>query len=90
MVGMTGAVDKSVCGTGLEAADHPGLTREQLIDRILALNGTATAEFLARFTGPALTAYLEHLICAQTPRGRQSGWTRRGDSPAIVSFETAD
>jgi len=59
------------------------LTREQVVDRIITINPTATAEFLDHFNHESLGKYLDHLIAASGPRGRQSAWARPGDSPAI-------
>lgn len=59
------------------------LTREQVVDRIITINPTATAEFLDHFSEVSLGKYLDHLIAASGPRGPQSRWDRPGDSPAI-------
>ncbi len=64
------------------------LNREQVIDRIVTINTSATSAFLERFETASLHRYLEHLDVASGPRGRSSGWIRPGDSRAIVSFET--
>lgn len=61
------------------------LTREQVVERIITLNATATAEFLDRFGDEELMRYLEHLQAAQVPRGRGARWSRPGGTPAIVS-----
>lgn len=63
------------------------LTREQVVDRIITINPTATAEFLARFSERSLRAYLAHLQSATQPRGPGARWERPGDSPAIVARE---
>jgi hypothetical protein len=63
------------------------LTRSQVIDRIVAINTSATTAFLERFETPSLHRYLEHLDVASGPRGRLSAWQRPGDSPAIMTFE---
>lgn len=60
------------------------LTREQVVDRIITLNPSASPEFLDRFPEPALDEYLRRLDSAQEPRGRRATWVRRGSSPAIV------
>jgi hypothetical protein len=60
------------------------LTREQVVDRILTMNPTATTDFLGDFPESSLLAYLEHLLAASQPRGRSARWVRPGDSPAIV------
>lgn len=62
----------------------PLLTREQLVEQILAHNPSAASVALERFDGNALAVYLQHLLAAQTPRGRAARWLRPGDTPAIV------
>ncbi|MGP1271890.1 MAG: hypothetical protein ACTS22_01010 [Phycisphaerales bacterium] len=63
--------------------------RESCIRRIIELNPSATAEFLAQFSAEQLALYLEHLLSAQSPRGRQSVWSRPGDTPAIMLRRSA-
>jgi hypothetical protein len=63
------------------------LTREQVVDRIITINPTATAQFLERFKPESLEKYLDHLVVASGPRGGHSRWMRPGDSPAIVTRE---
>ncbi|MBX3357246.1 MAG: hypothetical protein KF745_02340 [Phycisphaeraceae bacterium] len=65
------------------------LTRPQIVDRILSMNPSATAGFLDRFTDRALSVYLDHLVSAQRPRGRDAVWERPGDTPAILSVPVA-
>ncbi|MEO0511729.1 MAG: hypothetical protein AAF108_02380 [Planctomycetota bacterium] len=60
------------------------LTREQLIDRIVAVNPTATELFLSSFSDDELGSYLDHLTVAQAPRTSQSRWTRRPGVPAVA------
>ena len=67
-----------------------GLTREQVVDRIMTINPTAAAEFLARFKSQSLANYLEHLLSAQQPRGRGARWVRPDESPAIMVAERRD
>jgi len=81
-----GARAESPAGASAEAR----LTREQMVERILDLNKSATNDFLDRFEDPPLRNYLDHLIAASSPRGAQSRWIRRGDTPAIVSRESDD
>lgn len=64
------------------------LTREQVVDRILALNPTASTEYLSGFPETSLTVYLEHLVVTSGPRGRHAIWVRPGDSPAIMGRES--
>lgn len=61
------------------------LNREQVVQRIMALNTTATADFLSGFGDGALREYLEHLRVAQVPRGPGAAWSRPGAAPGIVS-----
>jgi len=69
----------------LESASSPSrLTREQVVDRIISINPTATANFLERFSEDSLEKYLSHLVIASGPRGGHSRWMRPGDSPAIM------
>jgi hypothetical protein len=62
------------------------LTRPQLIDRIIAINPSASEQFLARFEDRQLSGYLDHLHAVQEPRGGTAArWVRPADSPAIVA-----
>lgn len=65
----------------------PALSRLQLLDRILVINGTATKAYLETFSDLALARYLAHLETIDSPRGGR--WERPGDSPAILVRETA-
>jgi len=68
----------------LGRAETP-LSREQVMERIMSINPTATVHFLGRFADRALRGYLDHLSMVQEPRGRCcQPWVRPGDSPAIV------
>lgn len=53
-----------------------GLSRTQIVDRILTINTSATADFLDRFDTPSLGAYLDHLAVASQPRGALARWVR--------------
>lgn len=66
------------------------LSKMQITERIIAINPTATTDFLNAFGAKALKRYLEHLTAAQEPRGRRAWWLRPGDSPAIVSRAARD
>lgn len=66
------------------------LTREQVVDRIITINPTATTSFLAGFSEASLGRYLDHLVATSCPRGRHARWLRPGDSPAIVARERRD
>jgi hypothetical protein len=59
------------------------LSREQVLDRIISINPTATLAFLERFSEQRLEKYLDHLVAASGPRGGHSRWMRPGDAPAI-------
>jgi hypothetical protein len=63
------------------------LTREQVVDRIISINPTATVEFLNSFKDPALGHYLDHLVATSAPRGRHARWLRHHETPAILSRE---
>ncbi|MEQ8843287.1 MAG: hypothetical protein RIB58_00410 [Phycisphaerales bacterium] len=58
------------------------LTREQVVDRIITINRSASPAFLEKFAEPQLRHYLEHLT--HTEQGRNVPWIRRGETPAIV------
>lgn len=45
------------------------LSREQLLDRIMTLNPSATSEFLSRFADTDLDEYLARLTTARGARG---------------------
>ena len=64
--------------------DNPiRLNREQVVERIMSLNATATEDYLGKFADHDLRDYLRHLQVAQDPRG--AAWSRPGRTPAIVS-----
>ena len=69
--------------TTLSHAPSPALSREQVVDQIITINTSATAEFLAQFDDELLRKYLEHLNFTQGPRGSAS-WDRPNDAPAIM------
>ena len=58
------------------------LTREQVVDRIITINRSASPAFLERFEEPQLRHYLDHLT--HTEQRRNVPWIRRGETPAIV------
>lgn len=60
---------------------QPRLTREQVVDRIITINPTATADFLNRFQDQSLELYLERLSSSMR---RGASWVRRGETPAIT------
>lgn len=63
-----------------------GLTRTQLLERIMDLNTTASEEYLDSFSEGSLARYLAHLESAGSPRGGR--WERIAETPAIVVRET--
>lgn len=58
------------------------LTREQVVDRIITINRSASPAFLERFADPQLRHYLDHLT--HTEQRRNIPWVRTGETPAIV------
>ncbi len=66
------------------------LTREQIVDRILVLNPTASVDFLDSFTDEGLRAYFSRLQHAHRPRGRASVWTRPVGPRAIGCWVARD
>jgi len=65
------------------------LSREKVVDQILTINRSATADYLSQFAEPQLNNYLDHLLNTQNPRGRDSRWDRPGDAPAIMTRRRA-
>lgn len=76
----------------LDAAQPEGapLSREQIVCRLLDLAPGLSAERLVGFEAPALRLYMDHLSAARAPRGRESRWTRPGDTPAILKRDPRD
>ena len=66
-------------------APRADLTREQIVDQIITINQSATAQYLDQFERRSLDTYLDHLLSAQQPRGPHSRWDRPGDTPAMMS-----
>ncbi|MBC7771341.1 MAG: hypothetical protein H7210_02485 [Pyrinomonadaceae bacterium] len=66
------------------------LTREQVVDRILSMNTTASTDFLGSFSDSALRDYLDHLQSATIPRGPQARWVRRPGTRAVVMSESRE
>ncbi|MFI4897012.1 MAG: hypothetical protein ACIARR_04220 [Phycisphaerales bacterium JB059] len=60
------------------------LSREQVMEQILSINPSAGRRFLEQFGQDRLGDYLERLIRVRSPRGAESRFVRRGDTPAIV------
>ncbi|MDF1809882.1 MAG: hypothetical protein P1U42_09330 [Phycisphaerales bacterium] len=69
----------------LPCAPRVELSREQVVDQIIAINQSATAQYLEQFEQKSLDTYLDHLLSAREPRGRDARWDRPGDAPAIMS-----
>jgi hypothetical protein len=69
----------------LKPAPRGALSREQVVDQIMAINQSATAGYLAQFSHDSLGTYLDHLLNCQQPRGAHARWDRPGDAPAIMS-----
>jgi len=60
------------------------MSRDQVLDEIISINPSATAEFLAQFADELLKKYLDHLLYTQAPRAGSGAWDRPDDSPAIM------
>lgn len=73
----------------LNPAPRVHLSREQVVDQILTINHSATADYLTQFAEPELNKYLDHLLNSQEPRGRHARWDRPGDAPAIMTRRRA-
>lgn len=71
-----------------ESSDRRAMDRLGLVQRIMALNPTASREYLGSFTDRSLSMYLAHLESAGAPRGAR--WERPCDSPAIIGRESAE
>lgn len=82
------SVTRSLLTEQASAEPNPSLstgpmTREQVVERIIFQNPTATPAFLGAFDDEALRVYLQRLDAASEPRGRRAVWVRRGSSSAI-------
>ncbi len=69
-----------------DASESPApgrLSRDQVIDHILTINPSAGRDFLEQFGRRRLDGYLDRLVAAGSPRGRDARWIRDGDTPAI-------
>lgn len=71
----------------IDLSEHPelcgpmSLCRRNTIDQILALNPSATADFLDQFDDAALAEYRDTLTNAQQPRGRDARRVRPHGKP---------
>jgi hypothetical protein len=61
------------------------ITKPKVIEAIQLINQSAKREWLDSFRTPALRRYLDRLELTLGPRGRGSTWTRRHETPAIVT-----
>ena len=80
------SLTRSNTARDLDRDDAPRakLSFEQVVDQIISINRSATADYLKQFTRESLDTSLEHLLETQKPRGRESRWDRPGDAPAIM------
>jgi len=68
----------------LTQAPPAAMNREQVVEEIISVNTSATAEFLAQFDDELLSKYLDHLRFTAQPRCGRTAWDRPGDAPAIM------
>lgn len=61
----------------------PEWTAGTLIERIMALNPSASAHFLSRFNETSLREYLEHLLVQREP-APEAGEVRPPDQPVVM------
>lgn len=61
------------------------MSKTQLINSIQQINRSARADWLSAFESKALQGYLDHLQITLEPRGRNSSWIRRAETPVIVT-----
>jgi len=83
-IARTNRVTSNLQRESLTQAPPAALTREQVVDEIISVNPSATADFLTQFDDQLLGKYLDHLRFTQQPRCGKSGWDRPGDAPAIM------
>ena len=62
---------------------HGRMTREQVVDRIIQFNPTATSDYLAAFEEMPLRLYLARLCELMGQRGKEARWVRPVGEPAI-------
>ena len=60
------------------------LNKSQLIGSIQEINRSVKADWLEMFDISALRNYLNNLQHTLEPRGRDSHWTRLGDTPPFI------
>ena len=61
------------------------MSKQQVIEAIQRSNPSASGAFLEGFAQPSLESYLRRLTEVCGRRGRDSGWIREGETPAIVT-----
>jgi len=76
--------------TAVANEDLGEFTTPQLVNQIIQINPTATTSYLQQFGRGELREYLEHLLFAQRPRGRDSIWTRPAEGHGIIFADTLD
>lgn len=69
--------------------DSTVLNRQQLLERIITVNPTATEDFLAAFHDAALDCYHRRLTL-RGARGRESRWVRPEGESAVVWSQVSD
>jgi hypothetical protein len=79
-----GADAQPALSLGRDVKPHETAVRAGLVEQILAINTSASPEFLSRFTSRQLRAYLEHLSLAGA-RGNRP-WIRPERTPAVVCY----
>lgn len=71
-------------------SDAISLRRRRSMADIMALNASATTDFLDQFDDAALVEYLNHLSLTNQPRGTESRWVRpHGKSWAFAAAACA-
>lgn len=63
-------------------------SKQSLVDAIMELNPSASAEWLAGFAEQELQQYLDHLCMMLAPVDR-ARWVRPSDQPAVYLGECA-
>lgn len=62
--------------------------KEQIIEQIKKYNRSAHLDFLSSFDEQSLLSYLERLLLANGPRGRDSVWVRPMGFPPNLAHPT--
>lgn len=70
--------------------DLGDFTTPQLVEQIIQINPTATTAYLHQFGRGELREYLEHLLFAQRPRGRDAIWSRPVEGHGIIFADALD